>query len=738
MQFIDYINAFVSVIWQNSFFHFCALILLLIAVWGEYRLVRQYQRYLKAKSQITQAAITYLSFQLEHQPEGRIELQSTETFDSNWRLLLNWFSSYLIGEISPGGNTYQTEIQGRRFTLFEYPPFLTRSIPRSQWRFVPSLLIAIGVLGTFYGIQTGLQDVSLGNLENTSELLPSIRQLLEGMKTAFSSSLMGLGSASLMTLVLVFGEQKRQTIRDNLRETLDKVAQLKLSNPTSYRGNISQDNHNIAEIMQVGFAQMVEAQSRVDSHAIGTQLGLAMMPIFQEIREELTTLKEIKADQGEVILNNLLRELRIQVIEPVVERLDQSAQLTQDASEAVRELKSELGGISSSLAQSILTIQSFQEDTLTQLQAFAGSLQTILGEFQSDTQGVLQQVATEIRSGVAESIDGMKAQRIAFQDSAEDAANTFRGIQENLQAALQTQAQQEQQMLEKLQQRMTKILTASQNAFKTQSNTIKAVGEEASELMTQAQENLVGSLKNIDQMLQDTRLTVQDELEKFRIGYQVSLQHFFEEQNNLLEGTLGKQQKGLAQVVIALQRVFQEESEKRKVMSQQVDKSMENILKTAKEVSEYANSVGLNASDRMAQLQELAKITAEEVKRVETVYEKLVEQLHSEGERLQNTYTNLVEQLHVSLQAEQEQVQQVESAYQNLVSQFNLALESGNQQLIHYLEQASASQNQFFVEADSSMSKVCQGLQASSDGLMQVAQYLVASADNLSLKQAKN
>ncbi|ERT09763.1 hypothetical protein M595_0412 [Lyngbya aestuarii BL J] len=105
----------------------------------------------------------------------------------------------------------------------------------------------------------------------------------------------------------------------------------------------------------------------------------------------------------------------------------------------------------------------------------------------------------------------------------------------------------------------------------------------------------------------------------------------------------------------------------------------------------------------MAQLQELAKITAEEVKRVESVYENLVEQLHTEGERLQNTYKNLVEQLHVSLQAEQEQVQRVESDYQNLVSQFNQALDSGNKQLIHYLESVSASQNQLFTEADSSI-----------------------------------
>ncbi|NJL65716.1 MAG: hypothetical protein HC894_00470 [Microcoleus sp. SM1_3_4] len=130
----------------------------------------------------------------------------------------------------------------------------------------------------------------------------------------------------------------------------------------------------------------------------------------------MSALKQIKADQGEEILNNLLLGLRTQVIEPVAARLDSSAQLTHEASEAVRELKNELGGISASLAQSILTIQTFQQDTLVQLQEFANNLQQILKQFQTDTHDVLQEMATEIRSGVGESIEGMKAQRTAFQE----------------------------------------------------------------------------------------------------------------------------------------------------------------------------------------------------------------------------------------------------------------------------------------------------------------------------------
>jgi hypothetical protein len=739
MPVVNYLTAVFEVIWQNSIFHWVALILLCVAVWGEYTAVKKYQEYVKAKSRSTAEAIDYLNSKLENGTIGSIELRQWETPVNTWTLLLEWFSEHLAGEIIPGGDAYKTQIKSGRFVLFQYPTILTRSAPRSQWRFVPSILISLGVLGTFYGIQTGLQNVSLGGLQDTKELLPSISTLLEGMKTAFSTSLMGLGSSSIFTMVLAWGDRARVAYQSNLRAKLDRIAKLQTAEQLFAGANSSADVVGAialaTETMQVGFAQIVDAQNNVNSQAIGQQIGLAMTPVFQDIRQELSVLKQIKADQGEEILNNLLLGLRTQVIEPVAARLDSSAQLTHEASEAVRELKNELGGISASLAQSILTIQTFQQDTLLQLQEFANNLQQILKQFQTDTHDVLQEMATEIRSGVGESIEGMKAQRTAFQESAQEAANTFRGIQDNLQASLRTQAEQEQEMLQGVEVRMTNILNATHAAFQTQSDTIKSVGDEASGLMDKARENLVGSLQNVDGMLQNTRITVQQELDKFRVTYQSSLQQFFTEQNNLLEGTLGKQQKGLAQVVLGLQKVFQEESQKRQLMSQQVDESMEKILTTAAEVSQFANSVGLNSSQRLAQLQELAKLTGQEVLRVESVYEKMANQFNTEGERLQTTYTNLVNQLNAALQAEQEQVRRVESAYQNMTNQFDRALELGNERLISYLERTTSSQHKFFEEADSSMAKVCSGLQESSDGLMQVAHYLVAAADNLGTKK---
>ncbi|MFM7368330.1 MAG: hypothetical protein ACKO2Z_11165, partial [Sphaerospermopsis kisseleviana] len=134
--------------------------------------------------------------------------------------------------------------------------------------------------------------------------------------------------------------------------------------------------------------------------------------------------------------------MKNQLIIPVVERLDQSAILTQQASAAVTKLNNELGGISEKLANSIVTIQQFQQQTLGELNNFANSLQSTLHDFQTETTNVLQETGVAITKAVETSITGMESQREAFQKSAEQAADTFKGIRRELEQSLTTQSEQ--------------------------------------------------------------------------------------------------------------------------------------------------------------------------------------------------------------------------------------------------------------------------------------------------------
>jgi hypothetical protein len=400
---------------------------------------------------------------------------------------------------------------------------------------------------------------------------------------------------------------------------------------------------------------------------------------------EIKTLRELQEQQGQTV-QVLVSELDEKLLQPIVARLEESTAITRDASQAVLELKNELGGISQSLAGAVTTIQSFQQQTLKDLQQFANSLETTLQNFQGETKGVLEQVGIEINRSVAESIRGMEAQRTAFEESATQAASTFRGIREDLQLALTTQATEQKAMLDAITSQTQAILQEANSAFQSQSTTLQIVGVEAANLMDTAKENLNSTLTNIDTTLQNTRQTVQDELENFRIEYQASLNTFFDLQNNLLKETLGKQQDGLAKVVASLQQTFHDEAEKRQQMSQQVDESMANILNTTQKVNNMANALGLTSSERLGQLQELSRTIGDEAHRVET-------------------------------------------AYQSMTNQFEQALEKGNKELSGYLSNANESYSRYFNDFDFATAQVYKELNSTSGELLKAAQYLVVAAD---------
>ena len=304
---------------------------------------------------------------------------------------------------------------------------------------------------------------------------------------------------------------------------------------------------------------------------------------------------------------------------------------------------------------------------------FAIGLQETFNQFRTQTQTVMEQVSTEIQIAVSGSVEAMESQRTAFETSATQAARTFRGIRKDLQSALQTQAETERQMLEEFQSRTVEIIN-------TQTKTITTAGKEASQLMDTARENLTATLSNIDTMLQQTRITVQEELQAFRLNYQSALQDFFNSQNQLLEGTLGEQRKGLTEVVQNLNQAFEEEYQRRQTLHANMETSLQKTTETVNIVGRFANSIGLTSGERLEQIREITRVVGKEAQRID-------------------------------------------QSYENLVTRFNQGLEASNQHLVSYLGQAEASEQKFFTQADEATTKI-------SNQLLQAANYLVAAESN--------
>jgi hypothetical protein len=665
-----------DIIWDNEPFHWATAFVLVIAIIVEFYTLWQYSY---SECGTTEASIIFLS-----------NLKNGKNIK-----LLNKVRPWLKEHLGTDDSSRFREQDGN-FILIKYPTVLVRPIPRSSLRFVTTLCTAIGVLGTFYGIQEGLQGINLST-QDSKELMNASTELLAGMQTAFSTSLMGLGSGSVFTLILFICDFGRQKGRDSLRNKLNAIATLK----TADNGNrevaeaLSFVAKNLAGLKQLNaesigqavgksiaeqFTGLNQLSAQTIGQSVGEQVQTAILPALRAIFKEQQQLRQLQENQGQKVLEELIKDLRIQVLEPIADRLDRSAELTQQASEAVLILHRELGGISQNLATSILTIENFQKETLVELQGFAKNLGDTLNQFQTDTTGVFQKIAHEINQAVNQSIEGMTAQRSAFEASAVQAADTFQGIREELQKALQERAAVEQEMLQATRTGIIQILTQANRAFNEQTNTLRTVGSEASGLINDAKNNLMATLGNIDATLTATRTTVEEDLTKFRQEYQSNLQMFFQEQNNLLEGTLGKQQQGLSQVVKNLDRVFQDEFQRRITLTKEVDESMTKIQTSVEQINKLVTAAGLNDTQRLIQLENLARGIGE-------------------------------------------QLQKVDNSYRNLNQQLNHSLQSWQSHLEGSMQRTVGLQESFFQQADISMARVC-------GGLLETAKVLVAANDN--------
>ncbi|MFS0513741.1 hypothetical protein ACEYW6_03330, partial [Nostoc sp. UIC 10607] len=466
-----------DIIWDNEPFHWATAFVLIAAIIVELYTLFQYWR---SECGITGASIKFLS----NLKNGKNVKLSNE--------VRQWLKDHLGTDDSS-----RFRQKDGNFILIKHPSVLAHPIPRSSLRFVITLCTAIGVLGTFYGIQEGLQGINLST-ENPKELMTASKGLLVGMKTAFSTSLMGLGSGSLFTLVLFGCDSLRQKRRDSLRQKLKAIATLKTTDNNNgdlveafirvgdklsglnqlsaeaigksvgksiaeqFAGLNQLSAEAIGKSVGKSIAEQFDGLNQLSAQAIGLAVRQQIFPALEAIFKEQKQLRELQENQGQRVLEELIKDMRVQVLEPIADRLDKSAELTQQASEAVLSLHRELGGISQSLASSILTIEKFQKETLVELQVFANHLGYTLNQFQTDTKGVFQQTADEINRAVNQSIQGMTAQRSAFEVSAVQAAATFRGIREELQTALQERASVEKEMLQGFANNMGQTLSQFQ------------------------------------------------------------------------------------------------------------------------------------------------------------------------------------------------------------------------------------------------------------------------------------
>jgi hypothetical protein len=515
--------------------------------------------------------------------------------------------------------------------------------PMVNGKGIPALLTSIGVAGTFLGITLGLSEFNLDDVgQNSGSLVQSAVVLLEGMKTAFYTSLAGLASSAIfMIFIQVHGAlQNKRTSKINnaLRDLLIEIpATYYLQKLVAQNGNNEQQElqRESALAMQSvgqqlgGFLQKFEEMgNNFNGEKMAAQIAKAVdltmrdsvAPVLTDFKEELKAVREFKEDNSAALLTQLVDTIKQELIVPVTTELKHTSDAVSKSNELSKQLNENVALVLKQVGDTVETIDKFNSETMQRLQAFAQSLRDVLEGFKEDTEGTMTRITSEVQNVLDMSVKGMTAQREAFDESAQRAAVAFEGMGQKLEDALDKRALSEKSLFTATEERIESLLNQTSKSFEEQNSVLKQTGDEASKLMESARQELELGLGDIDEKVIGMSRTVQTELESFREQYQTNLTDFFTQQNNLLEDTLGNQRNNLVEVVDKFKQVFIEEYQTRHNLLQELTLQHEQLQDSASTIQKLAKAIGLTETSTMSELQDIANTMGRNVGELKKEY----------------------------------------------------------------------------------------------------------------------
>lgn len=175
-----------------------------------------------------------------------------------------------------------------------------------KWLIDPNIFTVLGVLGTFLGIFLGLLNFDVTNIEN------SVPELLQGLKMAFATSIVGMFIAIVIKLRRKFRERSEGMGAEGA--TIDTLAD-----------SLNQNNQSIQSLLasnKSGFESIVAALSGDDEGTLLTQLQKLRTSLLDKTDELIKEFKAFAETQAEnnskaliEALESVIRDFNVKITE---------------------------------------------------------------------------------------------------------------------------------------------------------------------------------------------------------------------------------------------------------------------------------------------------------------------------------------------------------------------------------------------------------------------------------------
>ncbi|KJS34414.1 MAG: hypothetical protein VR70_17760 [Rhodospirillaceae bacterium BRH_c57] len=313
------------------------------------------------------------------------------------------------------------------FVLFLF--LLWRNGPRSGalGRMAPGVLTSLGVLGTFAGIFVGLMEFDVSAIDR------SVPLLLEGMKLAFLTSLVGISTAILFKVLQPFltpqdGADEEATgsdllvvlkdIRDGQRDSLEKLRQ---SITGDGDGSLSTQLAKLRTTTGDGFADL-RKDFQTFAEKIAEDNSQALIDALQEVIRDFNAKINEQFGENFKHLNEAVGKLLVWQenyrvhVETLTDRFEQAGAGIAAVEAATREIAAQ----SKAVPEAMSALGDMMEAALQQLDDLESHLEAFatLREKAVDAFPVIEQNLDRITTGMKTQADSME-QAVTAQTQAQ-------------------------------------------------------------------------------------------------------------------------------------------------------------------------------------------------------------------------------------------------------------------------------------------------------------------------------
>ncbi len=421
---------------------------------------------------------------------------------------------------------------------------------RVNFRFLDSasgVLVGLGLFGTFLGLTMGIRGFDSSNSDNIQQ---SIQNLLNGMSTAFFTSLVGMICSLIFTF---FDKIVRNKLHRNIHALTEKL------DDTYYI-----DDTNLQEQYQAALVDKLIGivRSELDSKLMYTNeagenvtAGNAIREILTENMEQSKALKSFSTDLA-IELNNgfdevLSRQMQQKILplmesvdnttKSVIEHIDKMADTVASPASGmmdsvVEELKKSMSAIIDEFKTSLSGSATSQLETLAQ---HLGTASQAMGDFPQNMENIsntLQVTIEEVKNAISEiSKTSANANSAAMQQMQEQIAfatssisNAISEVKEVMNGITQSSQEQSNQMIAKLSDAAEKMGSFLDNTISSLSSSVQNSVKSITDDVTSKQADLIA-------LQEDTTSQTKKLLEAFNVGLE-RLEKMNEYVTNTMDG----------------------------------------------------------------------------------------------------------------------------------------------------------------------------------------------------------